>query len=44
MSAVGYVIAGYGATALAVGLYVARILRRARRVVLLVEPEHRRWM
>ncbi len=44
MSAVGYVIAGYGVTAAALVLYVGRMLARARRVVVRVPRERRRWM
>lgn len=44
MSAVGAVIAGYVITATALVLYVGRILSRARRVVVRVPRERRRWM
>ena len=44
MNAVGYVIAGYGLTALALSTYAGRLLFRARRVVVRVPVERRRWM
>ncbi|MFN0027677.1 MAG: hypothetical protein ACKV2O_10950 [Acidimicrobiales bacterium] len=44
MNAVGYVIAGYAVTATALALYVGRMFSRARRVVVRVPQDRRRWM
>ena len=37
----GYVYAGYGATAVALALYTARLLARTRRVARTLEPSQR---
>lgn len=44
MNAMGYVIAGYSVTATALALYVGQMWSRARRVVVRVPREQRRWM
>lgn len=43
MDYAGYVLAGWAATAVAIGGYAAWVLRRARNVVDAVPPERRRW-
>ena len=43
MTHVAYVVAGWGATTVAIALYAARVIRRGRQLSPLVPPENRRW-
>jgi hypothetical protein len=40
----GYIIAAWGITFGAVGVYAAAVIRRGRRLSKVVPPEQRRWM
>ena len=40
----GYVIAGYGVAAAAIGGYTVRVILRGRRLSRQVPPEQRRWL
>ena len=40
----GYVFAGYGFCAVAIGGYVVHIVRRGRQLSRQVPPEKRRWL
>ena len=44
MSYAGYVIAGYGITAVALIAYTWRLVSRGRRATVSVPAERRRWM
>ena len=39
----GFVVAGYGATLVALGSYAIWVLRKGRRLSQAVPPEERRW-
>ena len=44
MTHLGYLIAGWGISLGACGLYAFSVMRRARRLSALVPPERIRWM
>lgn len=44
MTHLGYLIAGWGISLGAIGLYAASLLRRGRRLTARVPVERRRWM
>ncbi len=44
MTHVGYLVAGWGITFVACGVYVFSVMRRARRVAARVPAERARWM
>jgi len=44
MTHVGYLIAGWGITLGAVGVYAASLVRRGRSLAKTVPPDRQRWM